>query len=244
MVLVIALLLNIALIIFGWRRYRDLTREIAERRSTEVRMHLLAATDPLTQCLNRRSMFEATEELRGRAAICGEVTAYSLIDRENFKQINDIHGHATGDAVLVMLWERVRALLPREARLARLGGDEFAFLIPYPAGHDDRVDDLVIRLPDISVELTLSIGLAADRDADSMIGLVVQRARGCTARTWCCIKPRSRAGTAISGSSRAWKANCGSANSSKPGSAGASRGANSCRSTNSRSISISNTGRW
>jgi diguanylate cyclase (GGDEF)-like protein len=181
--LVNALLLNIALIIFGWRRYRELTREIEERRRAEARAQLLAATDPLTQCLNRRSMLEATEELRSRAAVRGEAVAYCMMDLDNFKQINDMHGHPVGDAVLVMLSERVRAILPREARLARLGGDEFAFVMPYPAGHADRVDDLVIRLfeslaqpfrlPTITVELTLSIGLAADHDADGTIGLVV-----------------------------------------------------------------------
>ena len=66
-VLAKALLLNIALVIFGWRRYRELTREIDERRRAEARAKLLAAIDPLTQCLNRRSMFEATEEVRTRA---------------------------------------------------------------------------------------------------------------------------------------------------------------------------------
>ncbi|RNJ61539.1 MAG: EAL domain-containing protein [Porphyrobacter sp. IPPAS B-1204] len=181
--LVNALLLNIALMIFGWRRYRELTREIAERRRAEARARLLAATDPLTECLNRRSMHEATEDLRARAAMRGEAVAYCMMDLDNFKQINDMHGHPVGDAVLVMMCERVRALLPREARLARLGGDEFAFVMPYPAGHDDRVDDLVIRLfeslaqpfrlPEVTVELTLSIGLAADHDADGTIGLVV-----------------------------------------------------------------------
>jgi diguanylate cyclase (GGDEF)-like protein len=181
--LVNALLLNIALIIFGWRRYRELTREIEERRRAEARAQLLAATDPLTQCLNRRSMLVATEELRSRAAVRGEAVAYCMMDLDNFKQINDMHGHPVGDAVLVMLSERVRGILPRDARLARLGGDEFAFVMPYPAGHADRVDDLVIRLfeslaqpfrlPTITVELTLSIGLAADHDADGTIGLVV-----------------------------------------------------------------------
>ncbi len=181
--LVNALLLNIALMVFGWRRYRELTREIAERRRAEARARLLAATDPLTQCLNRRSMHEATEELRARAAIRGEAVAYCMLDLDNFKQINDMHGHPIGDAVLVIMCERVRALLPREARLARLGGDEFAFVMPYSAGHNDRVDDLVIRLfeslsqpfllPEVTVELTLSIGLAADHDADGTIGLVV-----------------------------------------------------------------------
>jgi diguanylate cyclase (GGDEF)-like protein len=181
--LVNALLLNIALIIFGWRRYRELTREIAERRRAEARAQLLAATDPLTQCLNRRSMIEATEELRTRAAERGEALAYCMIDLDNFKQINDMHGHPAGDAVLVIFCERMRALLPRDARLARLGGDEFAFVMVYPAGHNDRVDDLVIRLfesmaqpfrlPEVTVELTVSIGLATDHDADGTIGLVV-----------------------------------------------------------------------
>jgi diguanylate cyclase (GGDEF)-like protein len=181
--LVNALLLNIALIIFGWRRYRELTREIEERRRAEARAQMLAATDPLTQCLNRRSMLEATEELRSRAAVRGEAVAYCMMDLDNFKQINDMHGHPVGDAVLVMLCERVRGILPRDARLARLGGDEFAFVMPYPAGHADRVDDLVIRLfeslaqpfrlPTITIELTLSVGLSADHDADGTIGLVV-----------------------------------------------------------------------
>jgi diguanylate cyclase (GGDEF)-like protein len=181
-----ALLLNIALIIFGWRRYRELTREIAERRRAEARARQLAAIDPLTECLNRRAMMEATEALRARAAARGEAVAYCMIDLDNFKQINDMHGHSAGDAVLVMLCERVRALLPREAQLARLGGDEFAFVMAYPAGHDDRIDDLVIRLfeslatpfrlPELTVEMTLSVGLAADHDADGSIGVVVDAA--------------------------------------------------------------------
>lgn len=185
-ILVNALLLNIALIIFGWRRYRELTREIEERRRAEALAQKLAATDPLTQCLNRRAMIAATEEQRANAAARGEAVAYCMIDLDNFKQINDMHGHAAGDAVLVLLCERIRALLPREARLARLGGDEFAFVMAYPAGHPDRVDDLVIRLfeslaqpfrlPELTIELTLSIGLAADHDADGTIGLVVDAA--------------------------------------------------------------------
>ncbi len=182
-ILVNALLLNIALIIFGWRRYRELLGEIEERRRAEARAQVLAATDPLTACLNRRAMFEATEQLRARAAERGDAIAYCMIDLDNFKQINDMHGHSAGDAVLVILCDRVRALLPREARLARLGGDEFAFVMPFPAGQTERVDDLVIRLfeslaqpfrmPELTVELTLSIGLAADHDADGSIGPVV-----------------------------------------------------------------------
>ena len=185
-VLANALLLNIALVIFGWRRYRELTREIFERRRAETRAKLLAAIDPLTQCLNRRSMFEATEEVRTRAAARGQAIAYCMIDIDNSKQINDMHGPVVGDAVLVMLSERFRSLLPREARLARLGGDEFAFVMPFPAGHHDRVDDFAIRifetfaeplqLPEVTIDITLSIGLAADHEPDGTIGLVVDAA--------------------------------------------------------------------
>jgi diguanylate cyclase (GGDEF)-like protein len=184
--LVNAMLLNIALIIFGWRRHRELTREIAERRRAEAQARLLATTDPLTHCLNRRSMVDTTNVLRTQAAIRGDTVAYCMIDLDNFKQINDMHGHACGDAVLIMLAERLRALLPRDARLARLGGDEFAFVTSYPVGQSERVDELVARmfeqiampfqLSERTVELTMSIGLASDHDAQSGIGMVTDAA--------------------------------------------------------------------
>ncbi|MEO0872958.1 MAG: diguanylate cyclase, partial [Pseudomonadota bacterium] len=91
--LVNALLLNIALIIFGWRRYRQLREEITARESAERYARELSATDPLTGCLNRRSIAEATAELRLRARERGEALAFVMIDLDNFKQINDMHGH-------------------------------------------------------------------------------------------------------------------------------------------------------
>ncbi|MDT8280952.1 MAG: GGDEF and EAL domain-containing protein, partial [Erythrobacter sp.] len=97
-----------------------------------------------------------------------------------------MNGHTIGDAVLVMLCERVQALLPREAKLARLGGDEFAFIMTYPAGQHERVDDLVIRLfervslpfelPELTIELTTSIGLATDYSPEGKIDPVVDAA--------------------------------------------------------------------
>ncbi len=180
LVLVNALLLNVALIIFGWRRYRELTREIAERRLAEQRARELAAIDPLTHCLNRRSMVAATEDLCRHANERGEAVAYCMLDLDNFKHINDMHGHTTGDAVLVALCDRVRAILPKEASLARLGGDEFAFVMSYPVDQPERVDDLAIRLferlaapfqlPEVTLELTISIGIAADHDSNGHIG--------------------------------------------------------------------------
>ncbi|EAQ29688.1 sensory box/GGDEF family protein [Erythrobacter sp. NAP1] len=170
--LVSALLLNIVLIIFCWRRYRDLQSEIEERRRAEERARELAEIDPLTGCLNRRSMAGATSALQEFAKTRGLAIAYIMIDLDNFKQINDMHGHSIGDAVLVQMASRIRNQLPKEARLARLGGDEFAFVTPYDPVSRERVDDLVVRLFEsmavpfehngISIDATISIGVTSD----------------------------------------------------------------------------------
>lgn len=164
-----ALLLNIALIIFGWRRYRELTEEVAERRKAETQARLLAETDPLTGCLNRRSIGPATDSLIAVAAQRGEVVSFVMVDLDNFKQINDLNGHATGDAVLRESAERMRSLLPERALLARLGGDEFACVIPFEARHPEHIDRLAtaiieeiarpIPTPSIHVETSVSLGL-------------------------------------------------------------------------------------
>ncbi|GMN02846.1 putative bifunctional diguanylate cyclase/phosphodiesterase [Erythrobacter sp. MTPC3] len=172
--LVNALLLNIALIIFGWRRYRQLTHEIAERRRAEEQARELAEVDPLTSCLNRRSMAAATDRLRLHANAQGQAVAYAMIDLDNFKQINDMHGHSIGDQVLVALAQRITEHLPEGAALARLGGDEFAFVVAYDPQKRGRVDDLIIRLFDnivlpfklgsLVIDATMSMGVATDHD--------------------------------------------------------------------------------
>ena len=181
--LVNALLLNIVLIVFGWRRYNELHSEITERRRAEEMAQELAETDPLTGCLNRRAMARATETLRTRANARGLAVAYGMIDLDNFKQINDMHGHTTGDQVLVELTRRVQSELPKYSRLARVGGDEFAFIAPFKPNAKDRIDDLVIRLFEVlsspfegeraTVDATVSIGLASDHDGhifDPLLG--------------------------------------------------------------------------
>lgn len=165
-------LLNIALIIFGWRRYRELREEIDERRRAEEQARMLSELDPLTGCLNRRSMAAATEELRNAAHARGQAVAYCLVDVDHFKQINDVYGHMAGDAALVELCHRFKKVLPAEARLARLGGDEFAFVVPFDPGKHERIDDLVIRLFEqaaapfalerVTIEATICAGIATD----------------------------------------------------------------------------------
>ncbi|WP_298333176.1 EAL domain-containing protein [uncultured Erythrobacter sp.] len=170
--LVNALLLNVVLIIFGWRRYRELKVEINDRRTAEELARELSETDPLTGCLNRRSMARITNELRGEARAKGLAVVYCMIDLDNFKQINDMNGHTAGDSALVELARRIDCVLPNEASLARIGGDEFAFVMVFDPNQTERVDDLAIRLYEamatpfvleqVTVDATLSMGLASD----------------------------------------------------------------------------------
>lgn len=170
-ILVTALLLNVALIVFGWRRYRELTSEIAERKIAQEKSKLLAETDPLTGCLNRRSIVPATNTLLDKSGDDGQSVAFIVIDLDNFKQINDMNGHKIGDAVLKLCVERMSALLPRDGMIARLGGDEFGCVIPYENHLVERIDQFASLLIDkvaepaqiggIIVEITISLGIAS-----------------------------------------------------------------------------------
>jgi diguanylate cyclase (GGDEF)-like protein len=168
--LVSTVLLNIALIIFSWRRYRELIREMEERQRTEAQARALAETDPLTGCLNRRAMAPAAERLLADATARGEAVAMIMLDIDKFKQVNDLNGHSAGDFILQESARRLAALLPPDGLIARLGGDEFACAIPFQPGRGDRVDRLAAAMVEalaqpaqvngLSVEVTASIGLA------------------------------------------------------------------------------------
>lgn len=168
--LVNALLLNIALIIFGWRRYRQLADEVRERRLAEEQARLLAETDPLTGCLNRRGVYDATNRLIESGRTRGEIVAVLMIDLDNFKQVNDFHGHGAGDLILQRSAQRIGALLPDRSLLARIGGDEFACVVVFDKGRERTVDNLAASMVDAlaepiavngsEVQVTCSIGIA------------------------------------------------------------------------------------
>lgn len=169
-----ALLLNIALLVFGWSRYNDLRQEVLERRRTEALARELAAIDPLTGCLNRRSGGPAIDALLVDAAARGRDVAVLMVDLDSFKQINDLNGHATGDSVLAETARRITALLPADGIGARIGGDEFVCALTYAPNQPDRIDRFAeqlveavsapIEAQDLLVEITVSIGITGSRD--------------------------------------------------------------------------------
>jgi diguanylate cyclase (GGDEF)-like protein len=179
-VLVNALLLNIALVIFGWRRYAELTGEIAERRKAEELARELAEIDPLTGALNRRSIGPATDSLLAETKAEGRSAAFVMVDLDNFKLVNDLNGHFAGDELLKTTANRIRALLPSGALLARLGGDEFACVLPMDPRHPDRIDQFASRVIDrvaqpvevngLAMEVTVSVGMAANTPGPGAAG--------------------------------------------------------------------------
>ncbi|MCC6940405.1 MAG: EAL domain-containing protein [Novosphingobium sp.] len=166
-----ALLLNVALLMFGFRRYRDLTAEVRQRRQAEEMSRSIAQTDPLTGCLNRLTVDEALQAMITSARRTGHEVVAIVIDLDHFKRSNDVHGHLTGDAVLLEASRRIRSALPDGSIMARLGGDEFACAAIYDPDHVTAIDRLVLHINQLvarpividhlSIEVTASVGLAS-----------------------------------------------------------------------------------
>lgn len=98
--------------------------------AAEARQRRMAELDPLTGLLNRRSFDAALEDLFGQGPTAGDAEGVALVlfDFDNFKLINDLHGHPVGDAVLRAVAEAALEVVRRGDLLARIGGDEFAVL--------------------------------------------------------------------------------------------------------------------
>jgi len=106
------------------RRLAAVTGELAEARSACLH-------DPLTGLANRRGI---TADLGARLA-SGDSWALLLIDLDGFKSVNDVHGHAVGDLVLVETARRLSSVAdPGTDLVGRLGGDEFVVLAGSPVG--------------------------------------------------------------------------------------------------------------
>ncbi len=158
--LVLSLLALVARMYGGLRA----TQQALRLRNAQLRRHSLQ--DPLTGLANRRQFHEITsDESAGNWA---HGTLY-LLDLDHFKSINDHHGHAAGDAVLVETARRLRAVLREEDLVVRWGGEEFLVLVSAMA--HERVEPLAQRLlnavagmpmivGDQRVNVTTSIGFA------------------------------------------------------------------------------------
>ena len=104
-------------------------RDLTDRKRDEARIRHLARHDALTNLPNRYNLQERLDQALDTAAQHRHRLAVIYIDLDRFKPVNDLHGHAAGDALLVQVSKRILAEIQPVDTLARIGGDEFVMVI-------------------------------------------------------------------------------------------------------------------
>jgi len=143
-----------------------------ERRST---------LDPLTLTLNRRGFADIHAKEHALMRREGTFMTMLNIDIDYFKRINDSHGHAVGDCVLVDMAQMIAKALRASDHIARFGGEEFVVLLP-ATGLDRALQiteriQAVLRTPREDVPpYTVSIGVACQTSPDESLDSILSRA--------------------------------------------------------------------
>lgn len=179
--------------------YHGITREITERKHLEEQVRQLAFHDPLTRLANRRLMLEHLDQAMSASKRSHHHGALLFLDLDNFKSLNDTHGHSVGDLLLIEVAERLKACVREADTVARFGGDEFVVLLceldTQPAEASEQAiavaEKIRIRLSDLYVlqaapsgpatgtiehQCTASIGVAIFRGRDESQSSVIDRA--------------------------------------------------------------------
>lgn len=132
----------------------------------------LARTDALTGLMNRRAFTEASERELARAERYALPLSVCVLDVDHFKRVNDTHGHAAGDAVLVGLARILKTMARRSDLTGRWGGEEFVLLFPQTGDAGARIAAERVRRavaeasfpsPAGDLTVTVSIGIAGAR---------------------------------------------------------------------------------
>lgn len=142
-------------------------RDVTDRVRASERAEFLASNDTVTGLVNRGCFLDRLEKAMAET---GSVGGLLMVDLDGFKEINDTHGHAAGDAVLREVGARLRASSRPQDICARLGGDEFAIILPglsETAVLNRRAEEINLRLGQPinhdqlgSISVTASFGAA------------------------------------------------------------------------------------
>ena len=176
--------------------YHGITREITERKRLEEQVHQLAFHDPLTHLANRRLMLDHLEQAMSASKRSQRHGALLFLDLDNFKPLNDTHGHGVGDLLLIEVAERLNACAREADTVARFGGDEFVVLLCELSTQPGEAAEQAVAIaekvrtrlaepyvlqsapsaPSIRHECTASIGVAVFRGRDESQNAVIDRA--------------------------------------------------------------------
>lgn len=159
-----------------------IARDITERKMLEQRLTYQAMHDPLTGLPNRGYFAARLDAALDRAREDDAPVAVFFIDLDNFKEVNDRFGHATGDRLLVAIGERLRRSIRGGDIVARVGGDEFAVLLD-DLEHEGEVETIARRIADrigrpvrlgrhlarTTASVGIAVGMPADKRATDLL---------------------------------------------------------------------------
>ena len=181
-----ALTLNVALILFGWRRYVDLQHETERRKEGEARAALIASTDGMTGLLNRKGFADEGEALRRRAEAEGKSLVVFSLQLNRFKAVNDRHGYDVGDKILRMIATSLEQGIGPGQLVARLSGDEFAVALAVDAADHPQAELQAERLlravtrpleaDGRMIQVGAFVGIAASDPAEGQVPDFLRRA--------------------------------------------------------------------
>ncbi|MGY2126917.1 putative bifunctional diguanylate cyclase/phosphodiesterase [Blastococcus sp. SYSU DS0617] len=152
----------------------QLVDSVREREELQTALAHQAAHDPLTDLPNRTQARALTTAALHRGRRAGTMTGLLFVDLDGFKAVNDRHGHATGDTVLRVVADRLRATLRPGDVVCRLGGDEFVVLVESVSAERDLVElaerlittvSRPIRRSGQVLRVGASVGIAVTQDA-------------------------------------------------------------------------------
>jgi diguanylate cyclase (GGDEF)-like protein len=137
-----------------------------------ARLERQASQDPLTGLANQRAFYRNCAAEFSRAQRAGSEVSIVMLDLDDFKAINDVHGHPYGDQVLLGVADALRASIRGHDTVARMGGEEFAILLPgadVDAAHDiaDRARGAIAHVSVAHAPVSCSAGVATASPADA-----------------------------------------------------------------------------